>query len=134
MFSNPQQTVEHAAATGQSMLYCEADSDKVVVHLSSIAPDLVLADLEHFRMDYKDLSDLKKLGEGAFGVVYRATYKSEDIAFKQLNMSEGISLNKKVTFNALSAVNPAELYAELRREVWLSSGLRHPNIVALKGT
>ncbi len=35
--------------------------------------------------------------------------------------------------NMFSAANPAELYAELRREVWLSSGLRHPNIVALKG-
>eukprot|EP00026_Physarum_polycephalum_P000251 Phypoly_transcript_00251.p1 GENE.Phypoly_transcript_00251~~Phypoly_transcript_00251.p1 ORF type:complete len:1880 (+),score=208.43 Phypoly_transcript_00251:799-5640(+) len=113
------ETVENAAATGQSTLYCDADSDKVVVHISAIAPDLVLSDLEHIRMEYKDLHNLKKLGEGAFGIVYKAQYKNEDIAFKQLNMT--------------GAVNPAELYAELRREVWLSSGLRHPNIVALKG-
>lgn len=117
------------------MLYCEADAEKVAVHLSSIAPDLVLADLEHFRMDYKDLTNLVKLGEGAFGIVYRADYRGDQIAFKQLNMNGGmpITLLVVLSFTRISAVNPAELYAELRREVWLSSGLKHPNIVALKG-
>ncbi len=81
--------METAAATGQSVLYCEATPEKVVVHISTIAPDLVLADLEHIRMDYKDLHNLQKLGEGAFGIVYRAEYKGEDIAFKQLNMNGG---------------------------------------------
>ena len=81
--------MEHAAATGKTTVYCELDSDKVVVHISAIAPDLLLSDLEHIRMDYKDLHNLKKLGEGAFGVVYKAQYKNEDIAFKQLNMTGG---------------------------------------------
>ena len=67
------------------------DSDKVVVHISALAPDLLLSDLEHIRMDYRDLKNLKKLGEGAFGVVYKAQYKNEDIAFKQLNMTGGVS-------------------------------------------
>lgn len=83
--------MEHAAATGQRMLWCEADADRVAVHLSALAPDLVLADLAHFKMDYKDIRDPVKLGEGAFGVVYKASYKNELIAFKQLNMTEGIS-------------------------------------------
>jgi hypothetical protein len=81
--------VEHAAAMGQTTLYCEVDSDKAVVHISAIAPDLLLSDLEHIRMEYKDLQNLKKLGEGAFGVVYKAQYKNEDIAFKQLNVTGG---------------------------------------------
>lgn len=82
--------MENAAATGQTTLYCEVDSDKVVVHISAIAPDLLLSDLEHIKMEYKDLQNLKKLGEGAFGVVYKATYKGEEIAFKQLNMTGGM--------------------------------------------
>jgi hypothetical protein len=73
------------------MVYCEVDAgDKVAVQLSSIAPDLVLADLEHIRMEFKDLQNLSKLGAGAFGVVYKARYKNEDIAFKQLNTTDGI--------------------------------------------
>jgi hypothetical protein len=39
-----------------------------------------------------------------------------------------------ISLTSFVVVNPAESFAELRREVWLSSGLRHPNIVALKGT
>lgn len=41
-------------------------------------------------MEYKDIHDLVKLGEGAFGIVYRGEYKGDLIAFKQLNMNGGM--------------------------------------------
>lgn len=64
------QEVETAAATSKSFLYCEADNQKVAVNITTIAPDLVMADLEHFKMEYSDIQILKPLGEGAFGTVW----------------------------------------------------------------
>eukprot|EP01113_Clastostelium_recurvatum_P022441 TRINITY_DN2678_c0_g1_i3.p1 TRINITY_DN2678_c0_g1~~TRINITY_DN2678_c0_g1_i3.p1 ORF type:complete len:2207 (+),score=796.21 TRINITY_DN2678_c0_g1_i3:224-6844(+) len=115
----PLNEVETAAALGKDTVNCQLGGTQVPVRIAAVAPDLVMADLEHLKINFADVQMHEVLGEGAFGIVYRATYKNEVIAFKQLNMTGG--------------ADPAELYGELRREVWLSSALNHPNIVGLRG-
>jgi len=70
-------------------------------------------------LDYEELQIGKILGEGSFGIVYKARWREQDVAIKQL---KGMGLN---------SAKELELF---RREADLMVGLKpHPNVVTLCG-
>ncbi|KAL4226999.1 Leucine-rich repeat serine/threonine-protein kinase 2 [Mactra antiquata] len=106
-----------SAASKQDHVYCPLHEDKVL--LKDIAPDLVMGDLEIAlkldtnQFDFTESSD-KQLGDGAFGDVYRATYKTKEVAVK--------------VFKEVAEVHALTL---LRQEVTILRCLKHPSVVCM---
>ena len=75
----------------------------------SISPDLLL--------QYSDIKVDGELGSGAYGRVFRATWRGTLVAVKELT---GIS-------------SAEEILQEFREEVMVMSKLRHPNVIILVG-
>jgi len=69
-----------------------------------------------FSIDFEDLEDLKKIGEGNFGCVWKGTYLGTKVAVKQL-----------------LDVDDEDMHKYLEREMITLRDMRHPNIVQLMG-
>ncbi|PRP83188.1 Protein kinase domain containing protein [Planoprotostelium fungivorum] len=81
--------------------------------------ELNIVNAKKMVIDYHDLESMKKIGEGAFGVVYKAKWRDADVAVKQL-LSQAVS---------------TEQLKEFLAEVTLIQQLRsHPNVVMFLGT
>lgn len=90
---------------------------RVAVPIEDMAPDIC--------MNYiPELNNVKvgdPIGRGGFGVVYRGTWGSSDVAIKEVLFK-----------SALSSAN-TEAYRQFAHEVWIMSKLSHPNLVHLHG-
>jgi len=82
-----------------------------------MAPDFAFQDLESLFIPSTQLKVEEKLGEGGFGEVYKAKYKEEKVAWKQIK-SEKAS---------------AKLHDEFSTEVRFMTLLNHENIVSMRG-
>jgi small GTP-binding protein len=114
------ETLEQAASEGKSdvMFVSSSESEPVPIPIVSVAPDIILADMTEIVLQWSDLQIEKQIGQGGFGKVYRAQYKGEIVAVKQVEVD---------------AEMKTEAFREFRREVALSSELKHDCIVAMKG-
>jgi GTPase SAR1 family protein len=107
---------ERAASEGRAFLTCDAGH---LVRLDRVAPDVALTDFEGNRIDNTELELMPTpLGKGSFGEIYKAHYRGEIVAVKRL-FCDPIELSR--------------IYSTFRREVWIMSGLGHPNLVNLRG-
>jgi len=73
----------------------------------------------------REISDIKKIGEGGYAIVYKANYNGMEVAVKEIRMSPDVEED-----------NPGEIesiYAEFRREAYLMSILSHPHLIKLYG-
>ncbi len=96
--------------------------------------DISMADIE--------APKIKELGRGAFGVISSATWQGEHVAVKQLLLDGQVDTdhNNNSNDNHSEGGEPEEqdpeerieIFNEFRREVWLMSQLKHPNVVNLK--
>ena len=86
-------------------------------YLESLQRMLILKD--QF-IKYSDIKIEQKVGEGSFGVVYRGLYRGATIAVKRLR----VPLHMEMTQRDLD---------EFKKEVYIMSRLRHPNIVLVMG-
>lgn len=86
-------------------------------YLQSIQQDLILRDVF---VNYSELTLEGKIGEGSFGVVHKATFRGAQVAVKQM---------RTPVFMHLSASD----IEEFRKEAYMMSRLRHPNIVLVMG-
>nr|AVG22651.1 MAPKKK4 [Plasmodiophora brassicae] len=91
---------------------------------SAIARQTLVAEIakpvsqrEHWEIDYSQLTFLTKIGDGAFGEVFKGRLWGTDVAIKKLKDSE---VDDKVL-------------ADLKNEVAILSQLRHPNVVLYIG-
>lgn len=74
----------------------------------------------NFLIDFKELEFVKKVGEGAYGEVYKAVWLGQEVAVKQYGKNIPDKRMKKKT-------------ADFIKEVDVISNLRHPNIVLYMG-
>jgi len=83
-------------------------------HQAAPAAAAVVNDIE---IPFAELKFGDRIGEGTFGLVYKATWRGSPVAVKMLKM-------QSITDHALQ---------EFRKELQILTRLRHPNIVLLMG-
>lgn len=107
---------EKAASEGRAFLQCDAGH---MVRLDRVAPDVALTDFEGNRIEFSELELIAPaLGRGSFGEIYKANWGTRVVAVKRL-LCDPIEIQR--------------VYNIFRREVWIMSGLCHPNLVNLRG-
>ena len=118
--------VERAAQSGQMMVKAPGRANLPPVRIDNLAPDLALLTNSARIFSEQELKLGKELGRGAFGVVLRGTLPSgEPVACKKPIFDKAAEENGETTFS--------DIFTEFRREVWLMSGLQHPNLTKLIG-
>lgn len=131
--SNPtiiyQETSEMLMLAGERFIKCP--NGNVDVRLDQNFPDLCLSYIQKMQVDPKSLKfeegksmEDSILGEGGYGLVYKMKWKEGYVAVKQL---------KQLTEGDLTRDEIKKIYSSFRNEVWLMSGISHPNIVNLLG-
>jgi len=85
--------------------------------LSELTEKLVLQDV---MVPFEQLTLEKTIGEGAMGVVYRARFRSAQVAVKLIKTHEMMEMDD-------------DEIARFRAEAYLMSRLRHPNLVLIMG-
>jgi len=115
--------VEAGLAKSKETLDCSQGHQ---VALTKLAPDIALSDLQVPKVPYEDLKDMKQIGEGGFALVYKATWKGQMVAVKQMTL-------ERMDDFTCEPVSILQIFSEFRREVWLMSFIRHPKLVSLFG-
>jgi serine/threonine protein kinase len=92
-------------------------SNKTLKVIQSLQQDLILKDVF---VRYEDLKLESKIGEGSYGIVYKATFRGAQVAVKQMRSPLFVDLTQKDI-------------EEFRKEAYMMSRLRHPNIVLVMG-
>jgi len=64
-------TIEQAVSINQKIVKCRGLVD---VLISSLAPDVALADFRGAIVDYKDIKIIKEIGVGSFAKVYKVFF------------------------------------------------------------
>lgn len=113
---------ERAIGAGYATLPCSVYGNEVP--LDRLVPDLVMSDLEMFHADYSDIVKEVELARSSNGIVYRGSYLGETVAIKELSV--------RLAGDGLVDAVASEYFADFRHEVWVSSLLKHENIVGLK--
>jgi len=89
-----------------------------------VTPNQIDAEIEKIKIDYNKIKfvrdnykNIKKLGDGAFGIVYLGNYNNEQVAIKELKPER---------------LSEAAI-AEFKKEAMIMCNLKHPNIVRSYG-
>ncbi|KAD3337540.1 hypothetical protein E3N88_33060 [Mikania micrantha] len=121
VFEDPS-TESHEDSCLQHMPEIRRTHDQSCVSLSDtrveIMPDRTTVDVDVFDIPWTDMVLDDKIGEGSFGVVYRADWNGEDVAVKTLSLEQDFH---------------PESINEFWREVAIMRRLQHPNIVLFMG-
>jgi len=110
---------EAAILQGSRFVTCQRD-EPIQVRVDQLAPDLVITNTTLETVDSKEIRVGPRLGEGSFSTVRLAIWRGERVALKILK-------------HGATATRESTALSEFRREVWMTGGLSHPNIVALRG-
>ena len=97
-----------------------ADKESGVVNadtLQRLQQEFILKDVF---VQYNEIKIEDQIGEGSFGVVYKATFRGAQVALKKLRTPMFMQLT-------------ANDIVEFRKEAYMMSRLRHPNIVLVMG-
>ena len=118
-----------------------------------MVPDLTMSSLGGCQIQYEEVRILDKIGQvcfvcflfsflsfsppflqGAFAKVFKALYKTEVIAVKQLTLNLGNGEEEDEGMGGEEEMeNMIQVFDEFRREASLISSLQHTNIVFFKG-
>jgi serine/threonine protein kinase len=112
------------------------DSEATPIRLDAAAPDLAMAHLDGHKIAFGELEKHEPaIGEGGYATVFRGTYRGEVVAIKQLKSGADDAIDPWSMPGGGDGQADAQrrTYEEFRHEVWIMSGLAHPNLVALRG-
>ena len=127
---------QSAVATGKDFMTCPRGRDSAVtVPVHALVPDLTMASLRGCKIKFEDIKILEEIGMGAFAKVYKAQWRGETVAVKQLNVHSSLGLSQEAKDEKRDEVDESVItvFEEFRREASLISSLQHNNIVDLKG-
>ncbi len=85
-------------------------------YIQSLQQGLILKDAS---VKFSEIQIEKQVGEGSFGVVYKATFRGASVAVKRMRAMFGELTNQDIE--------------EFNKEAYMMSRLRHPNIVLVMG-
>lgn len=109
------QQVVDALTSNVRTLLCQGLKSRQVL-ISSLCPDLALADLSRHQIHAASVELLEELGKGGFATVFKGIWRGREVAVKQMHACE-----------------TDEDFAEFHREAWIMSGLKSPYLVSLLG-
>ena len=115
-----------AVASGESVVYCRS---VYPIQVHSMAPDITMSGSVN-TIPLSELELNKKIGEGSYATVFVGKYKDKEVAVKQLSLASSF---RGEQMEEHEKKEKQKVFDEFRREVWLMSGLEHPNLVILKG-
>eukprot|EP01119_Soliformovum_irregulare_P016349 TRINITY_DN4710_c0_g2_i3.p1 TRINITY_DN4710_c0_g2~~TRINITY_DN4710_c0_g2_i3.p1 ORF type:complete len:1173 (+),score=432.27 TRINITY_DN4710_c0_g2_i3:488-3520(+) len=118
------------AVTGKQYINCRRIDTMTPVNLDRLVPDLTLKNLDLLKINYEDLKFQGILGEGGAAFVSKGEWNKQLVAIKKLKMREDFSSPSDQDDQDESF---SKIFNEFRREVFIMSGLEHPNLVNLKG-
>jgi Protein tyrosine and serine/threonine kinase/C-terminal of Roc, COR, domain len=128
-FLFPLSLLEHAVRRGETVVKCRYVE---AVSVYDLAPDIgMLAANSERVLSQEKLQLHERLAGGKNSSVHRATYDGRLVAAKVVNVGSPRDAEDGTLFRA--DTESAEIFQEFRREVWLMSGLRHPNLIQLIG-
>lgn len=101
---------------GEFLVRCSNDDKNV--HISRLIPEIVLMDLERSKIPFEEIELQEEIGKGAFGVIHKGFYCGQEIAVKTMKNRDEV--NEKS-------------FQDFRKEAYMMSGMKHPNIVNMIG-
>lgn len=113
-----------------SKIYLEGE-DLPAVRLDNLVPDLSLADLQGFEIDYSEIKIMSQIALGPFAVVHSAIYRGEYVAVKEFRILPSDSPDEESPY--VSEEEILSVFNEFRSEAWLMTLLDHRNLVKLEG-
>jgi len=117
---------------GVSYVTCAATDAPVSVRIDQLVPDVALVHLDGFSIDINELEFGELVDSGSFSEVYKGVWKGATLGGKQ---SPVVAI-KKFTFGEEVMPEANETVSAIEdflNEIWIMSGLKHPNIVPLLG-
>lgn len=93
--------------------------DAVSGVLNSVTSGVLSVSTKNFEIPYRELNLKEKIGEGAYGVVYRAVWRKTECAVKQLKID--------------NFMNNTPALEEFRNEAELMVSFKHPNVIQTLG-
>jgi serine/threonine protein kinase/WD40 repeat protein len=120
-FMFPLSVCENAAISGKPFVLCNGQRP---IRVDTLVPDIAMSEVASALLDFGELRRDRRIGKGGYSVVYQGRYRGEVVAIKRIKLPPG---------QAETEDTRREAFRQFRREVWLMSGLDHPNIVSLKG-
>ena len=131
---------EAAVAKRETTLKCGEQS----VALDSLVPDVLLKDLDSaciILSEELEIDDKVALGTGSYGKVYCGEWRGTPVAIKELHVGDDSSnvsrsyrdFRQEVTPPPPNNIELIQICLFHFIQLWMLSGLNHPNIVQLKG-
>jgi len=125
-----------AVNASDSHLHCPAGGQ---VRLDLAAPDLSMVHLFNHKVNFSDRQKYEPpIGEGGYATVYKGIFNGQAVAIKVLkNNTSDMQPTGDSEFDEhmedVGSQEHLEQLEEFRHEVWIMSGLSHPNLVAMRG-
>lgn len=107
---------------GKGVVLCR---EAFPIRIDKVVPEIAFRNLDKKLIYFENLTVQNKLGQGAFGTVYKAIYQEQEVAVKIMQF--GDLSDKEMGNQSLNA------FHEFKKEVSLMSMFNHPNIVHLHG-
>mmetsp|Transcript_13456 Transcript_13456/g.18567 ORF Transcript_13456/g.18567 Transcript_13456/m.18567 type:complete len:864 (+) Transcript_13456:1-2592(+) len=119
-----------AVSADKQYVNCTKNDIITPVRLDRLVPDLTMKDFSGSKIAWEELSVGDVIGEGGAATVYKGSWNNQPVAIKKLRVQMD---DNKFAGPDEDEESFTKVFNEFRREVYVMSGLEHPNLVQLKG-
>ncbi|KAL6046584.1 Myotubularin-like phosphatase domain [Balamuthia mandrillaris] len=122
IFTFPMNVCQIAILKGEPFVYCRGQKP---ICLDQLVPDMLMNSLGGKKLAYQDLYLESEIGEGGYASVFKGLLNGQVVAVKQLKQLDSA--------DDLPEEERLQVFDTFRHEVWLMSGIEHPNVVRFMG-